>query len=169
MIVGVGSGFGVGASYTQTAGATTVDGMLKAPSGFTLSKDTLVGSGTIVGNLTSSASVTAGDSATKPAIMTVGTYTQNPAGLLNISIGGSTVGTKYSRLAVSNGASLGGTLTVKRINNFKPAIGNIFTIVTGTAITGTFATVNGLSINSSEHFQINYGSTAVTLSVVAGP
>jgi len=34
---------------------------------------------------------------------------------------------------------------------------------------GQFATVNGLSINSSEHFEIDYTSTAATLKVVSGP
>ena len=32
-----------------------------------------------------------------------------------------------------------------------------------------FTKVNGLSINSGEHFEITYTSTAVTLSVVSGP
>jgi hypothetical protein len=41
--------------------------------------------------------------------------------------------------------------------------------VSGSAITGQFATVNGTSINSSEHFQINYSGTSVTATVVSGP
>jgi hypothetical protein len=88
--------------------------------------------------------------------------------VLNVTIGGTTVGTQYSQVAVSNGASLNGTLNVKLINGFVPAIGTKFTILTGSAVSGKFVTVNGLSINSSEHFDISYTATAVTLTVVSG-
>jgi fibronectin-binding autotransporter adhesin len=166
--VGVGSGFSIGGSYTQTAGTTTVDGALMAPSGLTLQKGSLVGKGTIAAAVTSSASVTAGDSPSKPATLTVtGSYTQNSAGTLNVSIGGTAVGS-YSQVAVSNGVSLGGTLVIKRINSFVPAIGNTFKIVTGSAVSGQFVTVKGTSINSSEHFEVSYTPTAVTLTVVSG-
>ena len=166
--VGFGSGFSVGGSYTQTAGTTTVDGALMAPSGLALQKGSLLGKGTIAAAVTSSASVTAGDSSSKPATLTVtGTYTQNSTGSLNISIGGSAAGT-YGQVAVSNGVSLGGTLVIKRIKGFVPSIGNTFNIVTGSAVSGQFATVKGTSINSSEHFEVNYTPTAVTLTVVSG-
>jgi len=58
---------------------------------------------------------------------------------------------------------------VSLVNNFVPGIGNTFTILTGSAVTGTFATVNGLSTNSGEHFTIAYHPTNVTLTVVSGP
>jgi hypothetical protein len=58
---------------------------------------------------------------------------------------------------------------VTLINNFLPAIGDTFTILTTSARTGQFATVNGLSINGGEHFQITYSATSVTLMVVSGP
>jgi hypothetical protein len=49
-----------------------------------------------------------------------------------------------------------------------PPIGDVFTIVTGSAITGQFASPI-LTINSKEHFEIKYNPTSVTLTVVAGP
>jgi hypothetical protein len=64
--------------------------------------------------------------------------------------------------------SLAGKLVLKRINGYVPPIGAAFTIVTGGAVTGQFASPI-LSINLKEHFQINYTPTAVTLKVVAGP
>jgi hypothetical protein len=70
---------------------------------------------------------------------------------------------------VANGASLNGTLNIKLINGFVPAIGSTFTILTGTAVTGTFSTVKGLSINSGEHFTISYNPTNVTLTAATGP
>ncbi len=173
--VGVGSGFQISAppqgtpTYTQTAGTTTVDGVLTATGGVTIQAGKVFGKGTIASTVVSSGSVTAGDSATKAGKLSLTTYTQNSGGSLNVQIGGLTVGKQYSQLAVANGASLNGTLNVTLINNFVPAIGNTFTILTGSAVTGTFATVNGLSINSGEHFTIAYHPTNVTLTVVSGP
>jgi len=163
------SSFTVGGSYTQTAGTTTVDGTITAPSGMTLQKGSLLGQGTVAASVTSSgATVTAGDSSKKPGTLTItGTYTQQSKGTLDIYVGGTAAGT-FGDLAVSNGVSLGGTLTIKLVNKFVPAVGDSFTIVTGSTLSGTFATVNGTSINSSEHFEVNYTSTAVTLTVVSG-
>ena len=169
ILVGANSALTLGGSYTQTAGTTTVDGALTAPTGLRLQKGTLVGKGTLSAAVSSGASITAGDSSTKPAKLTVtGSYTQNATGTLNISIGGTVAGT-FGEVAVSNGVSLGGTLSIKRINGFVPAIGNSFKILTGSIVSGHFATVNGLSINSGEHFQVDYSSNAVTLVVASGP
>jgi fibronectin-binding autotransporter adhesin len=166
--IGTASGLAVGGSYTQTAGITTVDGTLTAPKGLSLQKGSLLGKGTLAATVTASASVTPGDSSTKPATFTVtGTYTQNSKGILNVSIGGTGSGT-FGQLAVSNGVSLGGTLSIKLINGFVPAIGDTFTVVTGSAVTGTFSTVKGTSINSGEHFEVNYTANEVKLTVVSG-
>lgn len=129
----------------------------------------MFGKGTIASTVVSSGAFTAGDSPTKTAKLAPGTYTQNANGSLNIAIGGLTVGTQYGQLAVANGASLNGTLNLTLINNFLPAIGDTFTILTCSARTAQFATVNGLSINGGEHFQITYGATSVTLKVASGP
>jgi hypothetical protein len=169
LAVGAGSGFGVGGSYTQTAGTTTVDGTFTAPGGFALQKGSLLGQGTVASPVTSSAIVTAGDATTKAEKFSVSAYTQHSTGSLNVAIGGTTVGAQYSQLAVANGVSLNGTLNVKLINSFVPTIGSNFLIVTGSTVTGTFSTTKGLSINSGEHFTVNYNPTNVTLTVVAGP
>lgn len=167
-VVGAASTLAVAGTYTQAAGATTVDGTLSARSGMSVQKGTLVGKGTIASAVTSSATVTAGDSSTKPGVLAInGTFTQNLTGSLNISVGGTAAG-KFGELIVSNGVALGGTLSIKLVNGFVPVIGDTFTILSGTAISGTFAIVKGASINSSEHFQVNYNSTSVSLSVVAG-
>ena len=169
-LVQVNSGFQPGGAFTQTAGATTIDGVLNVPKGMNIQRGLLFGKGTIVSAIQSGGTVTPGDSTNAVGKLTVtGSYTQSATGALNISIGGTTVGIKYDQLAVSNGVSLNGTLNITRIKGFTPAIGNTFTIPTGSVISGTFATVNGLSINSSEHFEISYKSTNVALTVVASP
>jgi hypothetical protein len=162
------SRFSVAGSYTQTGRSTTVDGKITAPSGFHLNGGSLFGKGTIAASVTATgtAATTVGDSATKPGILSVSSYSQGSTNALNVAIGGTTVGTKYSQLASSNGVSLSGTLNIKRINSFIPAMGGKFTIVTGSVILGQFTTVNGLIINASEKFQVNYNATSVTLTVV---
>lgn len=168
--VGTGSSFTVNGSYTQTAGTTTVDGSITTgPAGLNLDKGSLFGKGSISAAVTlSGGSITAGDSSTKPGTLTInGSYTQQAKGALDISIEGTTAGT-FGDLTVSNGVSLAGTLTIKVVNGFAPVVGDSFTILTGSAVSGTFATVKGTSINSSEHFEVNYTSTAVTLTVASG-
>ena len=170
--IGAGSSLSVSASYTQSAGTTTVDGTLTAPAGAMVKAGSLMGRGTISAPVTvSGGSVTVGDSTAKPGLLTVtGTYTQNTATAnLNVVIGGNTAGTQYSQLAVSNGIALDGVLTIKLVNHLVPTVGTSFTILKGTAVSGTFTTVKGASINSSEHFQVNYQSNQVALEVVAGP
>ena len=155
--------------YVQTAGTTTVDGTLTdSLYGVQIQGGKLFGTGTIAATVTSSGAVTAGDAVTKAGVLLPGAYVQNAKGSLNIQIGGTTVGTQYSQLAAGNGVSLSGTLNIHLINGFVPAISDTFTIIAGSAVTGTFATVNGLSINSSEHFEIAYNGTNVTLTVVSG-
>jgi hypothetical protein len=164
--VGVGSGFGSASSYTQTAGKTTVDGALSAPGGMNIQKGLLFGKGTINSTVVSSGSVTAGDTALSPGKLSIaGTYTQSALGVLNISIGALATG----QLAVTNGVSLNGKLNLKLVNGFVPAIGSSFTILTGSAVSGTFPTVTGLSINAGEHFQIKYNPTSVIVTVISGP
>jgi hypothetical protein len=136
----------------------------------TINAGSLLGKGSLTGSVTSSGLVTPGDSATKPGILSPNTYTQKATGSLNIDIGGTTVGTQYGQLAVTNGASLNGTLNIKLVNGFVPAIGHTFTILTASAISGTFATVTGLSINSGQHFDPPvYNANGVTLTVASGP
>jgi fibronectin-binding autotransporter adhesin len=172
VLINAGTGFGTatGTKYTQTAGRTTVDGSLSAPGGMTITAGMLFGKGTIQSAVSSSGSVTPGDSVVTAGQLSIaGSYSQTATGTLNISIGGLTVATQYDRLAVTNGVSLNGKLALKLINGFVPAIGSSFTIVTGSAVTGTFPTVTGLSINAGEHFKVNYGPTSVTVTVVSGP
>jgi hypothetical protein len=167
-----GSTFTVGGPgmFTQSAGTTTDDGSLSARGAVNLQGGSLFGKGLIIGALTSSsvATITPGDSATKTGILRDrGAYNQN-SGILDISLNGTTAGTKYDQLNPTT-ANLSGTLNISRPTGFVPIIGNTFNIMNFTSETGTFATVNGLSINSSEHFSLTYEPTDVLLTVVAGP
>jgi hypothetical protein len=156
-------------TYTQTAGATTVDGTLTAGGGVTIQGGSLSGKGTVAATVVSSGSVTVGDATTKPGKLAMSTYTQNAKGTLNVSIGGLTTDTQYSHLSVSNGASLNGTLKISLVNGFVPAVNDTFTILTASAVSGGFTTTKGLSINPSEHFSVAVNPGNVTLTVESGP
>ena len=168
--VNTGSIFALGASgmFTQSAGTTTDNGSLSAPGAVNLQGGSLFGTGSITGNVLSSGTVTPGDSSTLTGILTdTGTYTQNSKGNLDISIGGTTAGSKFDELNSTN-ASLNGTLNIGLVSGYVPTIGNTFKIMNFTSETGTFSTVNGLNINSKEHFKITYQGTDVLLTVVSG-
>jgi hypothetical protein len=169
-----GSTFTVGGStfnFTQTGGMSTIDGTLTGSSAGTLSLNggSLFGRGTLGYSVTDAATITPGDSSTKTGILTVNNaYTQSPAGVLDIAIGGVSVGTQYDQLKGKSTASLGGTLNISLISGFTPTIGSTFDIVSANSLSGAFASVKGLSINASEHFAISYTGTGAILTVAAG-
>jgi hypothetical protein len=168
LTVGVASGFTVGGSgvYTQSAGTTTDSGTLTASGGVALSGGSLFAAGTIIGNLASSGIVTPGASATKTGILTdTGIYTQNSSGSLDIGIAGATAA-KFDALNATS-AVLGGTLNLSELGSFIPSVGSTFKILSFNSVTGTFATVNGLTINSTEAYTITYQPTDVLLTVVS--
>jgi hypothetical protein len=169
--IGSGSSLTVGGpgAFTQTGGKTTDDGTLTDSGGLGLQGGSLFGKGSITGAVTSSGTITPGDSATATGILTdAGAYTQSSAGVLDITIAGATAGTQYDQLNPTT-ASLGGTLTINRRASFVPSIGSTFQVMNFTSESGQFSTVNGLAINSTEHFTITYQPTDVLLTVVSGP
>jgi hypothetical protein len=163
-----GSAFTVGGLgvFTQTAGTTTDRGTLTASGGVNLSGGSLFASGKIIGNLVSSGIVTPALSATKTGILSdAGAYTQNSGGSLDIGIGGTTVGTTFD--ALKAGATvLAGTLNISQLGGFVPTVGSTFQILDFKSVTGTFTTVNGLIINSTEEYTLTYQPTDVLLTVV---
>jgi hypothetical protein len=170
--IGSGSTFTIGGtgSFNQTAGHTTDDGTLALPASgkLNLTGGSLFGQGTVTGAVASSANVTPGDSSTTTGILKeTGAYTQSASGVLNIAISGTTAGTQYDQLNPTT-ASLNGTLNITRPTGFVPAIGSTFKIMNYSSETGTFSTVNGTAINSSEHFTVTVQSTDVLLTVVSG-
>jgi hypothetical protein len=158
-------------AYNQTGGTTTVDGTLSVPAGsINISGGTLAGTGTIAGDVSVGATLVAGNSATKAGLLTLSNnYTQLATGVMDVQIGGTEAGAEYSRLNVTGPVALNGTLNIALIGGFSPQLGQSFTILhSPSGVTGTFSTVNGTSINSSEHFHMSYTSAAVVLTVVSG-
>ncbi len=163
---------GTGHRYNQTAGTTTVDGTLAGAANFT--GGTIQGAGTVSGNVSAgnatgtAVTVNVGDSGKAGLLAITGTYTQLATGTMKLSIGGTTVGTQYSQLAITGAASLAGTLSAAQINAFVPTVGQTFTVLTASSVTGTFTNTT-IAINSNEHYAVSYTATSVVLTVASGP
>ena len=166
-------------AYNQNLGTTTVDGVLNVSStgSVNITGGILASNGTIAGNVvTGNPSITGGtfvigDTVKKAGLVTVtNNYTQLLTGAMDVQIGGTTPGTRYSQVNITGTAALTGTLNIALTNKFIPTIGQTFTVLNAsTGITGTFSTVNGTAINANEHFSVSYTSNTVVLKVVSGP
>lgn len=97
----------------------------------------------------------------------------NPAAALAIDLGGpnaasgfQSASTNYDTVAVTGNATLGGSLKVKLLNSFVPAVTNRFVILTAASVSGAFANVAGSRVyldGSLDSFAVNYTATNVTL------
>ncbi len=81
---------------------------------------------------------------TAAAVSFDSTPVSSGAPLLQIELGGTTLGTQYDRLHVTGPLSLGGTLQVLLVNTatFTPAAGDSFDILDWGSLTGTFSHLN---------------------------
>jgi hypothetical protein len=122
---------------------------------------TLQGSGTMPGSVSSRGRVSPGQS---PGVLTIdGDYTQEATGELLIEIGGLTPGTQYDQLHVTGAAALGGSLTVALVNGFMPRPGDRFQVTTYGSRTGVFETLNGLNLGGGLVLTPVYEADGVTL------
>ena len=158
-------------SYVQTTGQTAVDGSLTlAGRGIiNFAGGSVFGNqGTITGSVVSNAAFNLGDQLMSVGQLAIGgAYTQGLHGSLTADIAGAGAG-QYDQLNVSGHAQLNGLLTVNLLNGFVPQIGNTFDIMNFASESGTFSMVDGLPINSQEHFVLEYNSTDLSLDVVPG-
>ena len=132
--------------YTQTAGITRVDsgGIISAMNLTSLNTITvaggqLAGSGTIMANVSNSATISPGLSAGILAI--TGDLNLAPTSTLQIEIGGTTPGTQYDQLQVTGQLALGGSLNVSVINSFNLIAGNLFDFLDWGSLNGKFSSV----------------------------
>ncbi|SDD44375.1 Por secretion system C-terminal sorting domain-containing protein [Dyadobacter soli] len=80
-----------------------------------------------------------------PGKLTFSTSHNFTSSTLDMELNGvGTAGTDFDQIAVNGTATLGGTLAVKV--NYTPAIGDQFTILTATSISGMFSSLTGLAL-----------------------
>jgi hypothetical protein len=154
------SALAVGDSFIQTDGSTTLDGTLTAPTLVDVQGGTLIGTGTITGNLQNEASILIGSDTTAGTLTVSGTYTQSATGNLTLKMGGPGAGTDFDQLVVGGAATLDGTLTIKLVNGFLPDSGTTYAVVMFASATGMFATLDG----DGPLFTAGYDAMDVTLS-----
>jgi autotransporter-associated beta strand protein len=97
-----------------------------------------------------------------------GNYTQGPGGTLALGVAGINV-KSYDHVQVGGNASLAGTLELSSLNNFRPAKGNAFVVLsTGGTRSGEYSTIED-SLNNNPNLQrIDvYAPNGVTLLYVA--
>jgi hypothetical protein len=165
---------GTSNSYNQTAGKTTVDGTLAVGTsgGVNVTGGSILGAGTITGNTTvgnasgAIATINAGDTSKAGLLTITGTYTQLATGAFTGYVSGTTADTGYSQMKVSGKATLAGTITFTVASAFQSSlkVGQTFTVLTASSITGSF-TNSTIAINSTFQFDVSYTATGVVLTV----
>jgi uncharacterized protein YhjY with autotransporter beta-barrel domain len=105
-----------------------------------------------------------GDSGTIIQAALTGNYLQTSNGSVQFKLASAA---SYDALAVSGSAALDGNLSVFRFNDYLPVKGNEFTILTGSNVSGQFATLaDPLATNYTLRLKVLYSATNVLLQVV---
>ena len=98
-----------------------------------------------------------------------GRYSNGPAGVLQIEIGGVTAGVQYDQLLVDGPVTLNGALEASLVNlgggAFVPSLGNVFSILTADEIAGEFTSFILPMLAANKMWQVTYDATAVLLKV----
>lgn len=98
-----------------------------------------------------------------PGVLTIESDYPAESGVLEVELGGLAPGTEYDQLVVTGEAALGGTLRVALTDGFTPEVGDAFTVLTATSITGTFAAVEGPAAYT---LGVAYNAEDVTVTVL---
>ena len=77
------------------------------------------------------------------------------------------VGNEFSRLDVSNAATLAGDLRISLTDDYVPRLGDAFEILEAGGVTGTFANVFGPGVSGFD-FDVTYTPSSVIVNVIAG-
>jgi T5SS/PEP-CTERM-associated repeat protein len=166
---GSGTG-GVTVGGSGTGSLNVSNGGLLVGSATVGTSGSLSGDGLISGTVTNSGLVSPGNS---PGILTIlGDYTQTNNGILQIELGGTTVGTEYDQLLSGAGGAinLDGTLNIVSINSFAPTAGDSFQIFDfSTGINGSFETINTFNPGSGLAWDLENLYTTGEISVIPEP
>jgi autotransporter-associated beta strand protein len=125
----------------------------------------LTGTGTVRHKLDNSGIVSPGNSVGTITV-TGGTYTQHPAGVLQIELASPTT---YDRLVVQGPATLDGTLTISSLGGYVPVGNTRFDFLTATSVSGQFATVNAPTLGAALGAGLVYGAGGVQIQVTQKP
>jgi hypothetical protein len=154
----------------QTGGETRLDGGGFEGANFQMEAGLVTGSGTLqVTQLTNSGAVVSPGLTNAPvgSLHFTDQYDQGPGGTLSIYILNNSA-TGYSYIAAGGAISLDGTLAITLDPSYQPALGDTFHIVQCSLTSGEFANLDLPSLAGGLSFNVGYGQTGVTLTVVSG-
>lgn len=152
-------------ALVQSGGQTLLaGGTLECINSFRIEGGVVSGSGSIIGNINNVAGVMSPQGS--PGTLSVaGTYTQLVAATLAVDVAADAVA---DRLAVSGSAVIDGALLFCLTEDYTPSLGQTFTILTASSVTGTFDFLSPI-FNDVNYFNVIYQSNAVLLEVLAHP
>jgi hypothetical protein len=130
----------------------------ESPLGGTIITPTLINQGALI----------PGGENTPLDLTLTGTLDSESQGRIEIDIGGPIAADQYDRLVISGAAQLDGTLALHLINGFVPALGDEFTILTASSLSGRFTSLDTSDLPSDIRFRIRYTPTEVILTRVCG-
>jgi len=126
---------------------------------------TIRGNGLIRGNLVNDGTIAPGESIGQIDSLSPTTLTQSSTGVLDVEVAG-TGTSQYDRLTGPASFELDGTLRVSIVAPYVPALGHSYTIITGSSVSGAFATIEGDPPGPGLDWEVSYTATTVVLSVV---
>jgi hypothetical protein len=132
----------------------------------------LTGAGVVDGNITNGGGNVQPPTGAAGTLTNTGNYTESPATggspvlTIGIEAAGSTPGTDFGKLAVSGVATLGGKLTIVPAVAYAPTLGDTFTVLTASSLTGIFKTIAGAKIGATGlYFAVSYTAKSVVITV----
>jgi hypothetical protein len=170
----------LGSAYTQNLGSTLLQGgniSLSGTSPLTEQSGSVLGSGTITGDVINTAGLIS-PSLFSPKVTTgllsisgsgAGSYTQGAGGIAQFNIAGP-ASNQIDELSISGAASLAGSAVLCLVNNYKPATGTKFTVMTYGSEAGSFSTVQfgwSLNVGTTSTVATYNGAPSDTLSPTA--
>ena len=112
-----------------------------------------------VASITNNGIVSPGNSVGK--LSYIGNYNPSSTGVLDIELGGLSLGSEYDNLEVTGNAKLNGTLKISLVDGFIPVKGDSFIVLTATStITDSFMNINA---QSGLYISVKKNSNDVTI------
>lgn len=149
-------------------GTMTINGTLGFGQESRWQSGKLDGTGTVNGTrLISSADVAPGNS---PGRLTINAeFINETSGTITIELAGTTPESEHDVLSINGPLTLAGTLDVQLLDEFEPASGDSFTVVTAGSISGSFDNAPnaggvGVLMTPDGEFSVNYFADSIVLS-----
>ena len=144
-----------------------VEGVGPDPSDGITFNNTVSGIGSFAGNILFNNIFSPGNS---PGEVTVtGDVTLSDSAILQLELGGLTMGSQYDHLDITGTLTADGTLNLLLINGFTPKMGDTFDLLDFASLIGAFDQINLPTLDNGLFFETSSLLTTGTISVVPEP